>query len=284
MSRKTLSLTLAALCLVGGLAAVVLAPAGSPETGRQPVAIDALQLVGYDDSGTVRWSLDTHTGSLMQATQTGSFSNLALRFVEQGETTLSLTAGRVDLTSQRGLLTQSPSLRALRTEARTREYALLADQMTWWREDEMLSGLEVSATFSSGQLTAPMMELDLSSEHFSFDGGILLRIELENGKTADVSGEIASIVDDQVVIERSVIVEIGADTYSCETMTLQPAAGETAVSSILLEGDVSASFSQGEITADTLRVTSTGWEADGQVVLEFELDLDGTLSSPENDA
>ncbi|MBN1858563.1 hypothetical protein JW848_05090 [Candidatus Bipolaricaulota bacterium] len=284
MSRKTLLLTLAALCFAGGFAAVVFAPIGSSESGTRPADIHALHLVGYDESGDVRWLLDATSGSMMQETQTGSLSGLTLQFAKQGDVTLSVTAGHVDFTPQQGKLTQSPSLIAHRTETRSREYTLSADEMMWWRQDETLLGSEASALFSAGWLTAPMMELSLPNEHLSFHGGVVLSIELEDGRIADISAEIASMVNDQVVIERSVIVEIGDDIYHCETMTLETTEDSTLVSSILLEGDVSASFSQGEITADTLRVTSNGWEADGQVFLEFEVELDETLLNPENDA
>jgi len=284
MSRKALWLTLAVLCLAGCFAAVVIAPTGSPESPDEPAVIDVLRLVGYDESGDPEWVLVADSGQLMQETQTGSFSMFTLEFFDGGGATLSVTAGRVNLTSQRGILTQSPSVGTVPSASRAGEYTLCADRMTWWREEDTLAGTDVSSSFSSGRLTAPVMELDLITEHLHFDGGILMNIDLEDGKVAEVSGEAATIVDDQIIIERSVVVAIASDTYHCEAMTLQMTKDDTSVSSIHMEGDVSASLSQGEITADTLRVTADGWEAGGRVHIEFEVDLDESWSARESDA
>lgn len=285
MSRKTLWLTFAALCMAGCVAAVVIAPTGSSEPDDPSAGIDGLRLVGYDDSGSAMWSLSADSVRLMQDTQTGSFLSTAVEFFEQGEVALLLSAGRVDFTPARGVLTQSPSLRALSTGGRGRGYTLSAQRMTWWREEETLSGENASAVFSSGsgQLTAPMMELDLSTGDLRFEGGILMSIELEQVGTAEVSAESASVIDDQVTLERSVVVHIDSDTYRCDRMTLEMTQDEAPVSAIALEGGVSAVFSQGEMSADTLRVTSAGWEAGGRVRIEFELELDEPSSTQDQE-
>jgi len=288
MSRKTFWLILAGLLLAGCFVVVVIAPTGVSESSTPPAGIEALRLVGYDGAGSVVWTLFAQSGQLMQATQTGSFSRAVLEFFERDKATLSLVAGQVVLTSRRGFLTQSPSLRALGDDKQADKYRLSAQEMIWWREEETLSGSDASLDFSSGmsRLTAPLMELDLSNEHLRFHGGILMRVDIEEDRTAEVSAETASIVDNEIVIERSVVVDIGSDTYHCERMTLEVPEDGTSASSIYLEGNVSASFPQGEITADTLRVTSTGWEAGGSVHVEFDVDLDETLSiqEQENDA
>ena len=280
MSRKTRWLIFAGLCLAGCFATVAIAPTGVSESSVPPAGIESLRLVGYDESGHIAWTLSAQSGQLMQSTQTGSFSRAALEFFERGKATLSLVAGSVGLTSQRGILTQSPSLRALASDEQTSDYRLSAHEMIWWREEEILSGSDASLDFSAGagRLTAPLMELDLSNERLRFSGGVRMEIDLEDDRIARVSAEAASIIDNEVVIERSVVLDIESDTYRCDRMTLDVPEADTRVSSVRLEGNVSASFSQGEITADTLRVTSTGWEADGSVHVEFEVELDETLS------
>ncbi len=286
MSRKTLWLILAGLCLVGCFAAVAIAPTGASKSSVPPAGIEALRLVGYDEAGSIAWTLFAQSGQLMQSTQTGSFSRATLEFFEHGKATLSLVAGSVGLTSQRGFLTQSPSLRSIAPDEQASEYRLSAHEMIWWREEEILSGSDASLDFSAGGswLTAPLMELDLVDRRLRFNGGVRMEIDLDDDRTARVSAETASIIDNEVVIEGSVVVDIESDTYHCDRMTLDVPEAGTKVSSVRLEGNVSASFSQGEITADTLRVTSTGWEADGSVHVEFDVELDETLSIQEQES
>ena len=240
--------------LIAGIAAILFLPRRF-DTRDVPFTASGVTLHTYSNAGELSWEVRAGGGEVIG--DTGTLSDVEVRFVSSNETSLTATAARLSRTERSSTLTGD--VRIERDDGLRLETA----EMVWDEDEERLRAGPIMLSLRDLTVEGEQFDYDIRAERAEITGGVLATIDRNPPVT--VLGDRAEEANDILAVEGDVRVETDDGVYRCDRIEAEDDA-------VRLVGNVVAGFDEGELRADHAEIDPDGrLTATGRVSLHLNL-------------
>ena len=250
MSKATAFLLLVLVLIVGGAILLVVTLPWELVSFQQTLA-ERVNLHGYDEDGVLIWSLEALAGKMEN--NAGTFSGVKAEFYDAGTKRLCATGETLTFVGDDATL--SGEVKILHDD-----YRLETETVIWHESEGALTAREVTIFFEAATVEAEAFQYELEREQAVLEGGITAT--LTQSRTLQVVGEKAEQTRDKLILTGGVLVEEADESYRCASLEYVQESEE-----VSLFGGVEGQFDSGTIHADSIRLTSGGMVAYGEITL-----------------
>jgi len=251
MSRASAILV---VLLVAGLAAILFWPQRH-SGGDAPFAAVGVTVRTYTGSGDPSWEVRAREGIVIGGT--GTLSGVEIVFLSDDEITMTATADRLTQAERTSTLAGGV------TVERSDGLRLETDELVLREDAETLDADAIALSVRDLRVEGGGFAYDLGSERATLSRNVVATLDRDSPVT--VRGERAEESDDVLAVEGDVRVETFGGEYRCHRI-------EATEEAVRLLGDVSGTFAEGDLRADSVQIDEDGrLIAAGQVLLRLDL-------------
>jgi len=218
----------------------------------QQTLAERVTLHGYDEDGVLIWSLEALEGKMEN--NAGTFSGVKAEFYDAGGKRLCATGDTLAFSGHDAILSSG-------VEILHDDYRLETETATWHESEGVLTANEVTIFFEAATVKAKAFQYELEREQALLEGGITAT--LTQSRTLQVVGERAEQTGDKLILTGDVLVEEADESYRCASLEYIQESEEE----VGLFGGVEGRFDSGTIHAESIRLTSDGMVASGEITL-----------------
>lgn len=223
-----------------------------------PFVAAGVTLRTYTGSGEPAWEVYAREGEVVG--ESGTLSNVEVRFLSSDETALTATAARLAQAERTSTLSGGVVIE------REDGLRLETEEITWDEEEERLLAGSITLAIRNLSVEGESFAYDLRDERATIAGGV--RATIDRDPPLLVVGERAEEADEVLAVEGDVRIESPDGIYRCDRIEAHE---ETAA----LLGGVEAHFDEGELRADFAEIDAGGGiTATGGVSLRIDLDTE----------